>query len=245
MQRPKDFIEPPLFVITLVEQCWDGDPFKRPKIDEIAATFEYESNLITGIRESYIINDDEQQHSHKHDDNIHNKQLQKNHTTKKDKNQLLENKTQPLETIKSFNRLSSSSIILNEVRDFLTEIELNDYFPVIVDKGFGDMESLCDREVLDDETLRNDIKMNKSDIRKFRSAIESKGLSTTMVKARKNMSAMTKDGKEEEGGGMEGAFEVLNNDENDDIKKPDESNMYQKALDDGGTNNKDDDGAWI
>ena len=58
--------------------------------------------------------------------------------------------------------------------------DLDKYAAKLAEHGFGEVESLTDREVLDDDTLAHVIGMTRVDIRKLRAHIESVGASPTM-----------------------------------------------------------------
>ena len=58
----------------------------------------------------------------------------------------------------------------SEILKFLTGIDLAKYAPTISKEGYNDIESLIDKEMLDDESLKTIIGMNPNEIKKFREA---------------------------------------------------------------------------
>jgi len=157
--------EMPKFLQDLVDKCWHDDVKVRPDVDKAGEQFEFESKML--LAEGHGAADEEGGAAHGMEGGI------------------MMTSTTPTQNIKKAKKNDIES-----VENFLKSANLSKYAQAIIENGFSDMEALCDREVLDDETLKNEIKMTKLEIRKFRGAIETKGVSTTMLVARRNMQAM-------------------------------------------------------
>ena len=94
---------------------------------------------------------------------------------------------------------AADDIAVMGVGEFLRSAGLEAFECKLQEHGFTDVETLSDREILDDQTLAKDVGMSKSDIRKLRGHITAKGTSPTMAGLYKN--GGSKGGK---GGGMGG-----------------------------------------
>jgi serine/threonine protein kinase len=164
--KPPNFIEPPSFVTSLVNQCWDGLPSKRPNIDYVMETFEVESLVYFDVSQRYSDN-------LKGASTDQNKYLQ----TTDDASSL-----PTMDTTGNTMNLKPMRNTMVLLKDFLAEVELSHHLSKLKEQGFTDLESLCDREILTDEILMRDIQMTKLDIRKMRLGIEAKGLSMSLNK---------------------------------------------------------------
>ena len=67
--------------------------------------------------------------------------------------------------------LTTKSAIAAKLKAFLKKAKLAKYERPLVQFGFADVESLCDNDILDDDTLDRIIGMNKDDVRRLRIAI--------------------------------------------------------------------------
>lgn len=157
--------EMPPSLLELTNKCWADDVTTRPNVDDAGEEFDMVSKALLG--------DDFDQNDENDD------------TFGMEGGGIMLTSTTPTQHIKKLKKIEIKS-----VEEFLSVSNLDKYTALIIEKGFTDMESLCDREVLDDETLKNEINMTKLDIRKFRAAIETKGVSSTMLVARRNMQSM-------------------------------------------------------
>ena len=78
------------------------------------------------------------------------------------------------------------------------DTDLSRHLDKLVDLGFCDVETLSDRELLDDAMLATEVGMNKLEIRELRHKIEAQGTGPTMLKKRLSAAAARAVGK---GGG--------------------------------------------
>lgn len=80
------------------------------------------------------------------------------------------------------------------LKGFLKSANLEKFEAKLAEQGYTDVESISDREILDDGTLARDIGMSKVEIRKFRAQIEMKGTGPTMMrKARAEVARENRD----------------------------------------------------
>ena len=84
-----------------------------------------------------------------------------------------------------------SAFLLVNDRRFLGDAGLAQYVDALVENGYSDLDTLCDQDVLDDDTLAKVIKMTKPHIRQLRSHIASKAAATGGV-SRKGVVSKTR-----------------------------------------------------
>ena len=84
---------------------------------------------------------------------------------------------------------------MNAFSTFLATHGLEKYEEALKDHGYADLETVCDRELLDDGTLAAEIGMTKLEIRKLRAVIETKGYGPTMMKKKRQVASMAKSSK--------------------------------------------------
>jgi len=220
MQKPEGFVEPEPFVLELIEKCWKQNPFDRPEIHVVAEEFELKSNeFFDTVRHSTVLrNSMSMRGSVTRSSGI-------NHIFGgggKDKG---EKEGQGGRGIDK--RPSRDSINGFNIKTFLMDVELIEYLPKLIEEGFNDMETLCDREILDDNTLAKVIKMNKDEIHRFRSGIEVRGVSATIIASKRNMEQFSIGANKKENDNNQNNDDEI--DENGNIIKKDETDIYKAS----------------
>lgn len=170
----------------LIVACWDSDPAKRPKIDDVVTAF---VEQVTPAVTKLIVCAD-------------------GTTAAGDAPALAPGEVRAPDradksTPKAGPQISQAGTSRSRQRmdmaAFLEKAALGKHSAKIEELGFTDIEMLSDRELLDDETLASVVGMSKMEIRKFRALVESSGTSPTMTKsfiAARSPSTMTKKQKE-------------------------------------------------
>ena len=81
------------------------------------------------------------------------------------------------------------------ISDFLKAADIDVAFASVFEElGYSDVESISDKELLDDQTLAGVIGMDKVSIRKLRAHIELSATSPTMMHGRRAMAVATVEG---------------------------------------------------
>jgi hypothetical protein len=198
---------PPVSLEKLIKDCWAQNPSSRPQIATVLKTFK--SNVKRGVEEM------------KSDIGAVD--------VKTPRKTLSNAGAADMESSASTPTTSLSPTQKVAIGDFLKSCGLEKYLSKLKEEGFTDLGSICDPDLLDDDTLIKVIGMSKNDLKVFRSRIatDSAGLLTAnrvkSFKERKSEASSLKKGSSP-------SFNIDNLDKLDKLDKKTTDSSYGTTI---------------
>ena len=161
--EPNQGPAPPEPLMALIEACWAQEYKDRPSVAQVFGVFDSTVESAVETFEGRI-------------GPVEGRNLSEKIATL----------TQSMLTLTRGTGMSLSGRVSTSNRtlvSFLAEAELDQFAPVLAEQGFSDVDAVCDKEVLDDDTLAHIIGMSKTQIRRLREIIAGRGSTVSRLTA--------------------------------------------------------------